>query len=194
MSLCYNFVCHPAALIREFYANLTIYYNDSGGHYLTTWIRGEEFQITKKVVSDALNAPLVRRHTFPYTESPPVDDVMILICGISVTWGSDLRINSSEFTELNYFFRIACHYIFPISHIHTIPIERCVFLYALITNGSICFPSLFIQTIVETCRSTSMMHRLFFPVFIYRVLNYLELENFLPLELGSVWIQLKTEN
>ena len=181
-------------MIREFYANLTIYYNDSGGHYLTTWIRGEEFQITKKVVSYALNAPLVHRHTFPYTESPPVDDVMILICGISVTWGSDLRINSSEFTELNYFFRIACHYIFPISHIHTIPIERCVFLYALTTNGSICFPSLFIQTIVETCRSTSMMHRLFFPVFIYRVLNYLELENFLPLELGSVWIQLKTEN
>ena len=43
LSLCYNFVRPPAALIREFYANLSIYYNDSSGHYLTTWIRGEEF-------------------------------------------------------------------------------------------------------------------------------------------------------
>ena len=169
LSLCSNFVHPPAALIREFYVNLSIHSDDLGGHYLTTWIRGEEFHITKKVVSDALNVPPVCRPTFPYTESPPVDDVMILLCGISITWESNPRINSSGFTELNYiFFRIACHYIFCISHIHTIPIERCVFLYALTTNGSIFFPSLFIQTIVETCRSTSMMHRLFFPVFIYR--------------------------
>ena len=65
LSLCSNFVHPPAALIREFYANLSIHSDDSGGHYLTTWIRGEEFQITKKVVSDALNVPLVRRPTFP---------------------------------------------------------------------------------------------------------------------------------
>ena len=31
-----------------------------------------------------------------------------------------------------------------------------------------------------------MMHHLFFPVFIYRVLNYLELENFPPLELVHI--------
>ena len=67
MSLCSNFVCPPTALIREFYVNLSINFDDSGGHYLTTWIRGEDFQITKKVVSDALNVPLVRRPTFPYS-------------------------------------------------------------------------------------------------------------------------------
>jgi len=65
LSLCSNFVCPPATLFREFYANLSIHFHDSGGHYLTTWIRGEEFQITKKVVSDVLNVPLVRRPTFP---------------------------------------------------------------------------------------------------------------------------------
>ena len=109
---------------------------------------------------------------------------MTLLCGRSVTWGSDLRINSSELTELNYiFFRIACYNIFPISHVHTIPIDRCFFLYALVIDASICFPSLFIQTLAEAHRSKCKKHGLFFPVFIYRVLYYLHLENFPSLEL-----------
>ena len=37
-----------AALIREFYSNLSIYSKVTGGHYLTSWIRGKEFRITKK--------------------------------------------------------------------------------------------------------------------------------------------------
>ena len=141
----------------------------------------------KKVVSNALNVPLVCRPTYPYTESPPIDAVMSLLCGRSITWGSKPRINSSEFTELNYlFFRIACHNIFPISHIHTIPIDRCVFFYSFLTDCSMCFPSLFIQTIVKVCRSTSKAYKLFFPVFIYWVLNYLEFENFPSLELVCI--------
>ena len=111
---------------------------------------------------------------------------MSLLCGRSVTWGSNPKINSCEFTELNYlFFRIACHNIFPISHIQTIPIDKCV-LYAFLTDGPMCFLSHFIQTIVEVFRSTSRAHKLFFPVFIYRVLNYLELENFPLLELVRI--------
>ena len=109
---------------------------------------------------------------------------MTLLCGRSMTWGSDPRINSSELTELNYiFFRIACHNIFPISHVHTIPIERCFLLYALVTDASICFPSLFYQTLVEAHRSKCKKHGLFFPVFIYRALNFLGLENFPSLKL-----------
>ena len=46
-----------------------------------------------------------------------------------------------------------CHNFYPISHVYTIPIDRCAFLYALVTNGSMCFPSLFIQTIVDISRS-----------------------------------------
>ena len=56
-----------AALIREFYWNLSIHLDDASGHRLTTWIRGENFQITKKVVNDALHVCLVHRPTFPYT-------------------------------------------------------------------------------------------------------------------------------
>ena len=145
-------VSHPplTALIREFYSNLSVYFEDIGGHYLTTWIRGKEFKTIKRIVSEALGVPLVRRPIYPYTESPPIDDVMSLLYGRSIIWGSEPRIISSEFIELNcLFFKIACHNIFPISHIHIIPLDRCAFLYAFITDESMCFPSLFIQTIFE---------------------------------------------
>ena len=154
---------------------------------MTTWIRGKEFRITKCVVFEGLGVPLVRRPTYPYTESPPIDDVMSLLYGRSVTWGFEPRINSSEFTKLNYLYlRIAYHNIFSISHIHTIPLDKCAFLYAFIIDGSMCFPSLFIQTIVEIYRSKSKAQKLFFPVFIFKVLNFLRLEDFLALELVHI--------
>ena len=151
---------------------------------MTTWIRGKEFRINRRVVSEALGVPLVRKPTYPYAKSPPINDVMSLLCGRAITWGSKLRINSCEFTKLNYLYlRIVCHNIYPISHVHTIPLDRCAFLYAFITDGSMCFPSLFIQNIVEIYRSKSKAQKLFFPVFICRVLNFLGLEDFPALEL-----------
>ena len=180
LSLCNDLQPPPATLIRKFYSNLHIRSEDNLG----TWIWGQSFVITKNDVSNALNVPCVSRPIYPYSEHPPISDVMTLLCGRLMTWGSARRINSSELTELNYiFFRIACHNIFPISHVHTIPIERCFFLYALVTDASICFPSLFYQTLVEVHRSKCKKHGLFFPVFIYRVLNILGLENFPSLEL-----------
>ena len=49
-----------------------------------------------------------------------------------------------------------------------------------------CFPSLFIQTIVDVYRSKSKVHKLFFPVFIYRVLLFLGLDSFPSLELVNI--------
>ena len=56
-------------------------------------------------------------------------------------------------------------------------------MYALVTDASICFPSLFIKTLAEAHRSKCKKHGLFFPVFIYMVLNFLQLENFPSLKL-----------
>ena len=183
LTLCKDLQPLPATLIREFYSNLYICSNDN----LSTWIRAQSFVITKDVVFGALNVPHVHRPTYPYSECPRISDVMNLLCKRSVTWGSNPRINSSEFTEFNYiFFKIVCHNIFLISHVHIIPIERCFFfLYALVIDASIFFPSFFIQMLAEAHRSKSRKHGLFFPVFIYRVLNFLQLENFLSLKLTT---------
>ena len=58
---------------------------------------------------------------------------MSLLCGRPVSWGTEPRINSCKFTELNsLYLRISCHSIYAISHVHTIPINRCAFYMLLL--------------------------------------------------------------
>ena len=61
---------------------------------------------------------------------------------------------------------------------HTISIERCAFLYALVIDVPMSFPHLFIRSLVEVHRSSSSVHALFFPIFIHRILLHLGLEEF----------------
>ena len=130
-------------------------------------------------MASALGVPLVRQLVYPYTEVPPLDEVMSHITGTSIRWDSDPRITTNELTELNYFFfQIACHSLWFISHLHIIPIERCVFLYALVTYALMSFPTIFISTLVEVYRSNSKSHGLFYRVFIHRILLDLGLEDF----------------
>ena len=130
-------------------------------------------------MATALGVPKVQQPFYLYTKDPPLDEIMSHITDTSIRWGSDPRITTHKLTELNYlFFRIACHSIWPISHLHTIPIERCVFLYALVTDAPISFLTLFIQSLVKVHTSSSKSHGLFFPVFIHRILLHLGLEDF----------------
>ena len=73
---------------------------------------------------------------------------------------------------------ISYHSICPISHLHTIPIERCAFRYALVTDAPMSFSTLFIWSLVEVHRSSSKSHGHFFPVFIHRILLHLGLKVF----------------
>ena len=104
---------------------------------------------------------------------------MSYIIGSSIQWGSDPRIKSAELTKTTYlFFRIACHSLWPISHLHTIPLKRCVFLYAFVSSASISFPHLFLRSLNEVHRSSAIAHALIHPIFIYRILLFLGLADF----------------
>ena len=75
-------------------------------------------------MAEALKVPIVTDLVYPYDESPPIDKVMSYIIGSSIQWGSDSRITSSAFSETTYLFlRVTCHSLWPISHLHTIPLE-----------------------------------------------------------------------
>ena len=94
-------------------------------------------------MADALRVPVVQHPVYPYDEPPPLDDIMSYITGSSIQWGSDPWITTAELTKIHYlFFRIACHSLWPISHLHTIPLECYAFLYALVTDAPISFPHL----------------------------------------------------
>ena len=86
---------------------------------------------------------------------------------------------SSTLSETAYlFFRVACHSLWPISHLHTIPLERCVFLYAFMFGASISFPYLFLRSLNEVHRSSVIGHALIYPIFIHRILLFLGLADF----------------
>ena len=73
----------PTALIREFFSNLTCHIYDSKT-VVWSWIRGEEFTITPRVVAEALGVPIATDPVYPYDESPPIDEVMSHITGSSI--------------------------------------------------------------------------------------------------------------
>ena len=151
------------------------------------WIRGEEYVITPDVVASAFGEPLVQQPVYTYTETPHLDDIMSLLTGTSISWSTNPHVTSHELTKLNYlFFRISCHFIWPISHLYTIPIERCVFLYALVTDAFTSFPSLFISSLVKVDRGSAKSHGLFFPVFIHRILLDSGLDDFPASELVHI--------
>ena len=93
----------PTALIREFFSNFSCHIYDSNT-VVRSWIRGEEFTITPRVVAEALEVPIVTDPVYPYDESPPIDEVISHIIGSSIQWGSDPRITSSTLNETTYLF------------------------------------------------------------------------------------------
>ena len=130
-------------------------------------------------MAHALGVSVVREPVYPYDDSPPLNVVMTYITGSSIQWGSDPQIMSSELTETAYLFlRIACHSLWPISHLHTIPLERRVFLYAFMSGASISFPHMFLRSLNEVHRSSAVGHALIHPIFIHRILLFLGLADF----------------
>ena len=187
-------VDHPplTALIREFFSNLSCHIYDSNT-LVRSWIRRVEFTITPRVVADALGVSVVRELVYPYEESPPLDDVMSCITGSSFQWGSDPWITSAELIKTTYlFFRIACHSLWPISHLHTIPLKRCVFLYAFISGVSISVPHLFLRSLNKVHRSSAVVHALIHPIFIHRILLFLGLVDFPSGAIGATFRQRAT--
>ena len=130
-------------------------------------------------MAEALGVLVVREPDYPYNESPLLDVVMSYITGSSIQWGSDPRITFAELTETAYiFFRIACHLLWHISHLYTIPLEQCVFLYAFIFGASISFPHLFLHSLNKVHRSSTIGHVLIHLIFIHRILLFLGLDGF----------------
>ena len=130
-------------------------------------------------MADALGVPVVREPVYPYDESLPLDDVMSYITKSSIQWDSDPWITSSALSETAYLFlRVACHSLWPISHLYTIPLKRCVFLYAFMSGASISFPHLFLRSLNEFHRSSAIGHALIHPIFIHRIFLFLGLADF----------------
>ena len=134
-------------------------------------------------MAEALGVPIVTEPVYPYAEAPLIDVVMSHITGSSIQWGSDPWITSSVLFETAYLFlRVTCHSLWPISHLHTIPLERCMFLYAFMSGASISFPHLFLRSLNEIHKSFAIGYALIHPIFVHRILLFLGLADFPSVE------------
>ena len=48
---------------------------------MSSCIRGVPFRLTRECVPKALDIPIIRIPTFPYSRSPRIDNVMDVLCG-----------------------------------------------------------------------------------------------------------------
>ena len=168
----------PTALIREFFSNLSCHIYDSNT-LVRNWIRGVEFIIIPRVVAKALGVLVVTEAVYLYAEAPSIDVVMSYITGSSIQWGFDPQFTSSVLSETaDLFLRVACHSLWPISQLHTIPFERCVFSCAFMSGASINFSHLFFRSLNKVHKSSVIGHALIHPIFIYRILLFLGLADF----------------
>ena len=130
-------------------------------------------------MAEALGVPVVTEPVYPYTEAPLLDVVMSYITRSSIQWSSDPRITSSALSETAYLFlRVACHSLWPISHLYTIPLEQYVFFYAFMSGASISFLHLFFCSLNKVHRSSVVRYALIYPIFIRRILLFLGLADF----------------
>ena len=129
-------------------------------------------------MAEAIGVSVIREPIYPYAETPPLDFVMSYITRSSIQWSFNPQITSALSKTAYLFLRVACHSLWPISHLHTIPLERCVFLYACMSGASIGFPHLFLHSLNEVHRSSAIGHALIHPIFIHRILLFFGLADF----------------
>ena len=130
-------------------------------------------------MAEALGVLVVTEAIYPFVEAPSIDVVMFYITRSSIQFGVDPWITSSTLSKTAYLFlRVACHSLWPISHLHTIPLEQCVFLYTFMSGASISFPHLFLRSLNEVHRSSAIGHALIHRIFIHRILLLLGLAEF----------------
>ena len=164
-----------AALIREFYTNLSIHSDDSNTHYVMSWIKCEENTITPSVVAFAFGIPLVRQPIYPYDETLSLDDIMSYLTSTSISGVLILVLLPMSLPRF-----IICFFGFLIilSGPSLTFMSYLCFLYANVTDAPMNFPTLFIRSLVEVHRSSSTAHSFFFSVFIHRILLHLGLQDF----------------
>ena len=131
----------PSTLIREFYSNLSVHFNDSNTQFVKSWIQGEEYTITPTVVASTFRVPKVWHPVYPYDVSPSLDDIMSYLTSTSIQWGTDPQITSHKLTEIHSLFLdflsfylahlLLVHYSYREMCIFVCPCHRCSYEFSL---------------------------------------------------------------
>lgn len=120
---------HPM-MVREFFANVTEV--DIVNGFFFTYVRGLQLRFSVDTVRNILQLPVVENPQWPFAPeiSPDREEVFRELTDHVATHLADLSqgLMAPQFRMLH---KIVCNSIEPVDHIHSVPISRAHFLYAV---------------------------------------------------------------
>lgn len=122
LSLCYNIVSPPILILLENFFQMFCSFDNS--NFIIVWLRVKSFKITFRVIYEALVVPFVSDADSTYSSTSEffINDVLILLWSHNTIWDGSVNVPTSMLTnEYVVLYRIVCHNIWPISHIHLSP-------------------------------------------------------------------------
>jgi hypothetical protein len=160
------FVLPPARpyveLVCEFYANIKGLSKDP--LRLVTFVRGQKIEVTEDLITSITGIPKVEDpgYPFPTLEFPSKQAMYPVFSPTALTWHWHDYMNVLSTDHLTQpkklLARIMLINIYPLDHHSDLGVPRARFLYALLTDASIDFPSFALRLMYETFdeKSTSL--------------------------------------
>jgi hypothetical protein len=160
------FVLPPARpyveLVREFYANIKSLSTDP--LRLITFVRGHKIEVTEELISSITGIPQVPDpgYPFPTLEFPSKKDMYQVFspAGTHRYWRDSMNVLPTDHLTqpVKLLARIMLINIYPLDHHSDLGVPRARFLFALLTDVSIDFPSFALRLMYETFdeKSTSL--------------------------------------
>ena len=175
-----------SVIIQEFYSNMKEF--DYSIPLFVTHVWGIRMVVTLDIVSEVLHIPRVAHPDYPGSKclrAVSKDELVSLFCETPSSWDDRQNTSCSAFAKGSRFLNMVMTFILhPLSHYNTIIEPHARFLFSLIEDLSINFPSHFILSLIDIYKDTATRDKLIFPSAITRLLrhfsvSYLESPHFL---------------
>ena len=139
-------------------------------------VRGMRIVVTLEIVSEVLHVPRVVHLDYPGCErlrTVSKDELLYLFCETLSSLGDRQNTPCLSFAEGPRFFNMVMTFILhPLSHYNTITDPHARFLFSLLEDISIDFPSQFILSLIDVYRDTATRDMLIFSSAITRILYH----------------------
>ena len=164
----------PSVIVHEFYSN-THKIDTSIPHFFSR-VRGTHSLVTLEIVSKVLHVPRVAYLDYLGYErlrTVSKDELSSRFCETPSSWGDLQNTPCSGFAKgLRFLNMVMTFILHPLSHYNTITEPRAQFLFSLLKDISIDFPSHFILSLIDVFRDTTTHDMLIFPLVIMPILHH----------------------
>ena len=153
---------------------------------------GTRIVVTPDLISEVLHIPKVVHPNYPGYErlcTMSRDEFISHFCETPSIWGGKLNTPCSGFAKGPRFLNMVMTFtLIPLSHYNSITEPRAHFLFSLMEDLSIDFPSHLITSIIDVYQDTTTCDKLIFPSAITWILQHFSIPIPLSLLFSPLWV------